>query len=106
MREALGMIEAIGLTTAITALDAASKSADVTLVGFDKVIGVEKSVSITIHLAGEVAAIESAIQSGVRAGNKVGRIVSSRTIARPHEEIDYLINKFNENLKEKEGKNK
>jgi len=32
MRSALGIIEAIGLTTAIAALDAASKAADITLI--------------------------------------------------------------------------
>lgn len=47
MKAALGLIETIGLTTAITALDAASKAADVKLVGVDKVIGVEKLVSVT-----------------------------------------------------------
>lgn len=104
MRKALGMIESVGLTTAIAALDAASKAADITLVGYDKVIGVAKSVSVTIHIAGEVAAVNAAIEAGVEAGNKVGTIVSSKTIARPHEEIDFLINEFKSNLKEKKSK--
>ena len=65
MRSALGIIEAIGLTTAIAALDAASKAADITLVGYDKVIGVEKAVSVAIHIAGEVAAVNAAVEAGV-----------------------------------------
>lgn len=101
MRKALGMIEAIGLTTAIAALDSASKAADITLVGFDKVIGVEKAVSVTIHIAGEVSAVNAAVEAGVQAGNKIGRIASSKTIARPHEELDFLIKEFEKNLKEK-----
>ncbi|MDK2585555.1 BMC domain-containing protein [Romboutsia sedimentorum] len=104
MRKALGMIESIGITTAIAALDSASKAADITLIGFDKVIGVEKSVSITIHIAGEVAAVNAAIEAGVEAGNKVGRVVCSKTIPRPHEEVDFLIKEFEKNLKEKEAK--
>lgn len=100
MRSALGIIEAIGLTTAIAALDAASKAADITLVGYDKVIGVEKSVSVVIHIAGEVAAVNAAVESGVAAGNKVGRVVASRVIPRPHEELDFLIKEFERNLKE------
>ena len=40
MRKALGMIEAVGLTTEIAAVDAASKAADITLVVYDNVIGV------------------------------------------------------------------
>jgi ethanolamine utilization protein EutM len=104
MRKALGMIEAIGLTTALAALDAACKAADVELVGYDKVIGVGKAVSVNIHLAGEVAAVNAAIDAGVEAGSRVGKIVSSKTIARPHEEIDVLINEFKKNLKGKKYK--
>ncbi|WP_373599787.1 BMC domain-containing protein [Paraclostridium bifermentans] len=101
MRKALGMIEAIGLTTALAALDAACKAADVTLVGYDKVIGVGKAVSVNIHIAGEVAAVNAAIDAGVEAGRRVGDIVSYKTIARPHEEIDVLIKEFEKNLKRK-----
>lgn len=104
MRKALGMIEAIGLTTALAALDAACKAADVELIGYDKVIGVHKSVSVNIQLAGEVAAVNAAIDAGVEAGNRVGKVVSYKTIARPHEEIDVLINEFKKNLKIKQTK--
>ncbi|MGL5346862.1 MAG: BMC domain-containing protein [Peptostreptococcaceae bacterium] len=106
MTKALGMIEVIGLSTAISSLDAACKAADVTLIGYDKVIGVEKSIGVTIHIAGEVAAVNAAIEAGVREANRVGRVVSSRTIARPHEEIDYLIKEFEKNLKQHEEKKK
>lgn len=99
MRKALGMIEAIGLTTALASLDAACKAADVTLVGYDKVIGVGKAVSVNIHIAGEVAAVNAAIDAGVEAGRRVGKIVAYKTIARPHEEIDVLIKEFERNLK-------
>lgn len=106
MTKALGMIEALGLSTAISALDAACKAADVNLIGYDKVIGVEKSIGVTIHIAGEVAAVNAAIEAGVIAGNRVGRVVSSRTIARPHEEIEYLIKEFEKNLKQHEEEKK
>lgn len=106
MSKALGMIEALGLSTAISALDAACKAADVTLIGYDKVIGVEKSIGVTIHIAGEVAAVNAAVEAGVMAGNRVGRVISSRTIARPHEEIEYLINEFKNNLKQHEEEKK
>ncbi|KNF07042.1 microcompartments protein [Gottschalkia purinilytica] len=101
MRAALGLIEAVGLTTAITALDAASKAADVKLVGFDKVIGVEKTISVTIHIAGEVAAVRAAVDAGVEAANRIGKVVSSHVIPRPHDEIDKLMAEFEKNLKAK-----
>jgi microcompartment protein CcmL/EutN len=101
VRAALGLIETIGLTTAITALDAASKAADVTLIGYDKVIGVGKAVSVTVHIAGEVAAVKAAVDAGVSAGNRVGTVVSGHVIPRPHEEVDRLIAEFEKNLKDK-----
>ena len=102
MKAALGLIETIGLTTAITALDAASKAADVKLVGYDKVIGVEKLVSVTINIAGEVAAVKAAVDAGVAAANRVGTVVSGHVIPRPHEEVDKLIKEFEGNLKNKQ----
>lgn len=101
MQKALGLIEAQGLTTAVTALDAASKAADVTLIGIEKVIGVGKGVGVTIQLAGEVAAVRAAVDAGVIAGNRVGVIIASHVMPRPHDEVDILINKFSKNLKEK-----
>lgn len=101
MDEALGLIEAVGLTTAITALDAASKAADITLIGIEKVIGAGQLVSITIQLAGEVAAISAAVEAGCEAGNKVGTIISSNIIPRPHEELDKIIREFSNNLRGK-----
>ncbi|WP_425448781.1 BMC domain-containing protein [Dethiothermospora halolimnae] len=100
MRAALGLIESVGLTTAITALDAASKAADVELVGYEKVIGVGKIVSVTIQLGGEVAAVKAAVEAGVQAANRVGNVVSSHVIPRPHEEVDNLIKEFQKDIKD------
>lgn len=104
MKAALGLIEAIGLTTAITALDAASKAADIKLVGYDKVIGAGKAVSVTIQIAGEVAAVQASVDAGVAAANRIGRVLSYHVIPRPHEEVDLLIKAFEKNLKSKTNK--
>ena len=101
MRPALGMIEAIGLTTALAALDAAAKAAEVELIGYEKVIGVGKAVGVTIHLAGDVAAVQAAVDSGVSAANQVGIVISHRVIPKPDEELDKLIAIFKNNLKAK-----
>ena len=99
MRAALGLIEAVGLTAAITALDAASKAADIKLVGYEKVIGAGKAVSVTIQIAGEVAAVQASVDAGVAAANRIGRVLSYHVIPRPHEEVDLLIKGFEKNLK-------
>lgn len=102
MNMALGLIEAKGLTTAVTALDAASKAANVTLVGFEKIIGVDQAVGVNIQIAGEVAAVRSAVDAGMEAGNRIGMVISSSVIPRPHDELDDLIEEFGKNLKDKE----
>ncbi|MEL7609618.1 MAG: BMC domain-containing protein [Bacillota bacterium] len=91
---ALGLIETIGLATAMAALDAATKCADVTLVGCDRVIGVDKAISITLNLSGTVADVQAAVEAGREAGNRVGRVVSAHVIPRPHEELDKVIAKY------------
>lgn len=106
MKSAVGLIEALGLSTAVTALDAASKAANISLVGFEKIIGVGGAVGVNIQIAGEVAAVQAAVDAGVDAGNRVGTIFSSHVIPRPHEDVEKLIEKFGNNLKKKEEKKK
>jgi microcompartment protein CcmL/EutN len=103
LNAALGLIETVGLSAAAAALDAAADTADVKLVGYEKVIGAGKSVSVTINLAGDVAAVRAAVDSGVIAANKVGRVLSSRVIPRPHSDIKKLIDQFNKNIKKSQN---
>ncbi len=103
MKPALGLIETIGLTSAVTALDAASKAADVELIGYEKVIGVGRAVSVTVHLAGDVAAVQAAVDAGVAAAQQIGTVAAHHVIARPDEELDRLIEIFRDNLKKKSG---
>jgi microcompartment protein CcmL/EutN len=99
VKNALGIIEAKGLTTAVACLDAAVKAADVTLIGVERVIGGPNAMAVIIHLAGEVAAVRSAVDAGVEAGKRVGTVIAGHVIPRPHDELDKLIKKFTENLK-------
>ena len=103
MKPALGLIETIGLTSAVTALDAASKAADVELIGYEKVIGVGQAVSVTIHLAGDVAAVQAAVDAGVSAAQQIGVVAAHHVIAKPDDELDQLIEIFKKNLKKKPG---
>ncbi len=104
MRSAVGLMEAIGLTAAMAAVDAACKAAEVTLVGFEKVIGAGKAVSVTVHIAGEVAAVQAGVDAGVAAASKSGRILSYHVIPRPHEEVEKLIQSFNKDKFANTGK--
>ncbi|KAB3531656.1 BMC domain-containing protein [Alkaliphilus pronyensis] len=106
MRAALGLIETVGLTAAATALDAASKAADVKLVGYEKVIGAGKAVSVTVQIAGEVAAVKAGVEAAEAAARRIGVVLSCHVIPRPHEEVDLLIKTFEKNIKNKKQANK
>ena len=91
---ALGLIEVVGLSTAMAALDAASKCADVRLTGMERVIGVGKQVSVTLNISGTVADVRAAVEAGKAAGERVGTVVSTRVIASPHEDVNKVIALF------------
>ncbi|SCZ81636.1 Carboxysome shell and ethanolamine utilization microcompartment protein CcmL/EutN [Acidaminobacter hydrogenoformans DSM 2784] len=87
-------METVGLTTAAAALDAAIKAAEVQCVGVEKVIGVDKIISVTVSIVGDVAAVQAAVDAGVMAASAVGKVVSSHVIPRPHSDVDKLIEMF------------
>ena len=86
-REALGMIECRGLVAMIEAADAAVKSANVTLVGWEKI----DAGLVTAIVRGEVGAVKAAVDAGAEAGRKVGEVLSTHVIPRPHSNIDEAI---------------
>ncbi|GLB61323.1 BMC domain-containing protein [Cytobacillus sp. NCCP-133] len=98
--QALGLIETVGFTTAVSAADAAVKAADVEIAGIEKVIGVNGYLGVTIHFNGDVAAVKSAVDAGVSAAERVGRVISSHVIPRAHSEVSgKLLQKFKLNEK-------
>jgi ethanolamine utilization protein EutM len=88
MKEALGIIETIGLTAAIEAADTAVKAANVTLLGYELTRGGGK---IAVKITGEVGAVKAAVTAGVMAANRVNEVYAYHIIPRPHGEIDSLI---------------
>src|SRR5437588_9950293 len=86
-REALGLIECRGLVAMIEAADAAVKSANVVLVGWEKI----DAGLVTAIVRGEVGAVKAAVDAGAAAGRRVGEVVSTHVIPRPHEEVDLGI---------------
>ena len=70
--QALGLIETKGLVALIEAGDAALKSANVQLVGWQKV----GSGYVSIMVTGDVAAVKAAVDAGSAAAGKVGDYMS------------------------------
>jgi ethanolamine utilization protein EutM len=88
MQKALGLIETIGLVTAIEAADAAVKAANVVLLGYENTKGGGK---ITIKFVGDVGAVQAAVSAGVAAALRIGKVYGYRVLPRPHDEIAALI---------------
>lgn len=88
MKKALGLIETIGLVSAIEAADAAVKAANVTMLGFENTKGGGK---ITIKFVGNVGAVKAGVAAGVAAASRVGKVYGQRVIPRPNDEIEALI---------------
>lgn len=84
---ALGMIETRGLVGSIEAADAMVKAASVTIIGQSKAGG----GLITTLVRGEVGAVKAATDAGATAANKVGEVVSVHVIARPHDELEAIL---------------
>ena len=69
-QEALGMVETRGLVAAIEAADAMCKSANVTLIGTEK-IGYG--------------------ESGASAASKLGELIATHVIPRPHTDVEMIL---------------
>ena len=89
MGEALGMIETTGLVGAIEAADAMTKSANVTLMGYEKI----GSGLVTVMVRGDVGAVKAAVDAGACAAEKVGEIVAQHVIPRPHTDVEKILPK-------------
>ncbi|MEK6266468.1 MAG: ethanolamine utilization microcompartment protein EutM [Clostridium sp.] len=89
MNDALGMIETKGLVGAIEAADAMVKSANVNLIGYEKI----GSGLVTVMVRGDVGAVKAATDAGAAAARNVGEVVSIHVIPRPHGDTESILPK-------------
>ncbi len=85
-KEALGMIECKGLVCLMEATDAALKSADVEMTGWEKI----GSGLVTAFFTGNVAAVKAAVDAGAEAAGQIGEVVAVQVIPRPHDDLSKL----------------
>ena len=90
MNNALGLVETKGLVGAIEAADAMVKSANVQLVGYEKI----GSGLITVMVRGDVGAVKASVDAGAAAAERVGELVSIHVIPRPHDEVEGILPKL------------
>lgn len=87
MGNSIGFIETRGLTSALEAADTMLKTAQVELVGTEKI----GSGLITIIVKGEVGAVKAATDAGAEAATKLGELVAVHVIPRPHDELKNIL---------------
>ena len=83
-QEALGMVETKGLVGAIEAM---VKSANVSLVGYEKI----GSGLVTVMVRGDVGAVKAAVDAGACSAEKVGEVVAQHVIPRPHTDVEKIL---------------
>jgi carbon dioxide concentrating mechanism protein CcmO len=88
-QEALGILETQGLTAILEATDAMLKSANVTLVGKEKI----GAAYVTVIVKGDVAAVTAAVDAGSKAIGSLGKLIAVHVIARPHDDLASLLPK-------------
>jgi ethanolamine utilization protein EutM len=79
----MGLLECKGLVALIEGTDAMLKTANVTMLGWDKC----GSGMVTAFVKGDVAAVKAAVDAGAEAAGRVGTVISVHVIARPHDEL-------------------
>lgn len=87
MQEALGMVETKGFVGAVEAADAMVKSANVQLIGSEKI----GAGFVTVLVRGDVGAVKAATDAGAAAAGKVGELVSVHVIPRPHTDVEKIL---------------
>ena len=86
-QEAIGILETQGLTAILEATDVMLKSANVTLVGKEKI----GAAYVTVIVRGDVAAVKAAVDAGAQAASPLGKVIAAHVIARPHEGLLALL---------------
>ena len=87
MSQALGLVETKGYVGAVEAADAMTKSANVTLIGSQKI----GSALVTVMVRGDVGAVKAAVDAGAAAASRVGQLVAQHVIPRPHADVEKLL---------------
>ncbi|MEG0004665.1 MAG: BMC domain-containing protein [Clostridium sp.] len=88
MKQAIGIVETKSLVAAIQASDTMVKAADVHVADFNYV----GSGIVAVIVSGEVAAVTAAVESAQETVSGIAQIISATVIARPHDEVDKMIN--------------
>ncbi len=84
---ALGFIETQGFTAVFEAIDTACKTAEVEVIGKEKLGG----GYVTVVLKGDVAAVKTAVEAGSQKVDQLGKLVAAHVVTRPSQSVLCLL---------------
>lgn len=87
-KEAVGFIETVGLVAAMEAADAAVKSANVNLVGYELTKG---NGMVTVKIEGDVGAVKAAVAAANSSASNVGDVYAVHVIPRLAAGLDVML---------------
>jgi microcompartment protein CcmL/EutN len=88
MKQALGLVEIRGLSTAVVVADTMAKAADIRILEIENTKGLGY---MTIKIAGDVGAVNAAVSAGRQTGMENQKLVSWKIIARPSDSVEHTF---------------
>ena len=88
VKNSLGLIEVVGLAAALEAADAALKSANIELIGYEFTKG---GGLVLVKICGDVGAVKAGVEAGRTAASKVNKVWSTHVIPRPHQQLSCIL---------------
>lgn len=85
--EALGLVETRGLVGMIEASDAMLKTANVVMVGWEKI----DAGLVTAIVRGDVGSVKAATDAGAAAARRVGELVAVHVIPNPADDCESVL---------------
>lgn len=85
MKQALGLVEISGLSTAVVVADTMVKAANVRILEIENTKGLGY---MTVKVVGDVGAVNAAVNAGKQIGTANGKLVSWKVIPRPSDYVD------------------
>lgn len=88
MKQALGLVEIQGLSTAVVVADTMAKAANIRILEIENTKGLGY---MTIKVAGDVGAVNAAVNAGRQVGAENQKLVSWKVIPRPSDYVEHTF---------------
>lgn len=88
MKQALGLVEIQGLSTAVVVADTMAKAANIRILEIENTKGLGY---MTIKVAGDVGAVNAAVNAGRQIGTENRSLVSWKVIPRPSDYVEHTF---------------